>query len=141
MPQRICTIGFNTHANDITNLALDTDEALYDFDVIIVRPTFGTLSSGATPLGHGGRILLAPQSGNLVSRLVHWREQLEQALAGGKTVFVLCENRKTWESRTLHKSSAQFPSLSQNRYSTHTDLPPIALPMIISDLQPTEAWT
>jgi hypothetical protein len=110
MPQRICTIGFNTHANDITNLALDTDEALYDFDVIIVRPTFGTLSSGATPLGHGGRILLAPKSGNLVSRLVHWREQLEQALAGGKTVFVLCEKP---EDLGVSHASQKFRTISE----------------------------
>ena len=110
MQQNIFTIGFDTHTNDITNLTLNSDEALYDFDVIIVRPNFGSLASKATTLGSGGRVLLAPRSENLVDRVIHWREQLDQALAGGKTVFVLCEKP---EDLGVSHTPSKYRSISE----------------------------
>lgn len=89
MQQRICAIGVGTVGSDITDLDLDSKRALYDFDLIIVRPGFDALAARAEPWRSDTRFLYSPGSGNVQDQFAFWKGQIEEALSQGKTVFVL----------------------------------------------------
>lgn len=87
MPQSVLAVGFHLAIDAIGEAEFDSNSSLLDWDVILFRPSMGEYISYGDQY-KGKPCLNDRYSFKLLEACKHWRDQIKEAMAHGKTVII-----------------------------------------------------
>tara|TARA_R110002096_G_scaffold433083_1_gene651141 strand:+ start:191 stop:1549 length:1359 start_codon:yes stop_codon:yes gene_type:complete len=104
---------------DIDEVKFFSSTSLLDYDIIVVNPAFPYMNR--IDFSGGGSCISIESGQSLVKAIRHWRQELDDALTAGKTIFVLLNSQKQDSYATGYttprKGSTNYSTSSIDNYS------------------------
>lgn len=120
MSSSVVTVGMQIPGFSEHYVAYTSGKSLHDFDVIVFNPEFPWYQSEG--FSSGGSALSETASQQILKDISHWSREIDNALADGKTVFVLLADNSNESIRTGSKEYKGKTTIhhtsSVNNYST-----------------------
>lgn len=86
--KRIATIGCELASNSVKYVSFRSKSSLLDFDIVLFKPLISDFLGYGTEYFQGKPSLNDTQSFQLRECCEHWRRELKEAVAAGKTALV-----------------------------------------------------
>jgi hypothetical protein len=84
----ILTVGFELSSEDIESADIGSRASLWDYDIILIRPTIEGFVDSMYEEFEGKPCLSDGSSFRLKESMAHWRDQIKKVVDNGKTVIV-----------------------------------------------------
>jgi hypothetical protein len=112
--KRVATVNMWLPGNDFEFLSLESDQSLLDADIVVFSP--GIPHETSVEQYQGKPLLTESASFKAKQALVHWRDEIFNAVSGGKTVFVYLSKPSDVYAYTGDK---QFSGTGRSRVTTN----------------------
>lgn len=115
MPKNIITVGIQIPGYYKSYVSFKSNQSLLDADIAIIMPNIRSFSGVLDTTYLGKRCLGDDVSFDLKEHLEHWRREISEAVAGGKTVFIILDNV---EEVYIATGSISYSGTGRNRAET-----------------------
>lgn len=132
--KRIVTIGCGLASSNIKHVSFRSKSSLLDFDIVLFKPLISDFFGYSVDYFQGKPSLSDTQSFQLRECCEHWRRELKEAVAAGKTAFVFLPEltsvyidtgQRTYSGTGRNQKTTRHVAEYSNYNSIPADLKPV----------------
>ncbi|WP_313483689.1 hypothetical protein [Stutzerimonas kunmingensis] len=138
--KRIVTIGCELASSNATHVSFRSKSSLLDFDIVLFKPLIDDFIGYSTDYFQGKPSLSDTKSFQLRECCEHWRRELKEAVAAGKTVLVFLTELTSVYIDTGQRTYSgtgrnQKTTRHVTEYSNYTSIPAELKPVVANGLE------